>query len=121
MEPGRAYCAGVGSVTITLSSPAEVQTVLEQIEKDLAMRQNIYEAAARRWFGAKREIERAKAVALLTAEGNTTVRRSAGIAAAYDVDGAESEAEYEALKAAIGVLEARAMICMSILKAQGRA
>jgi hypothetical protein len=107
---------------LALSTPAEVQSLLEQIQRDLASRQNLYEESARRWFHAKREIEKRKATAyLLAGDRPANERRAAGVSAAYEVDGVESEAEYEALKAAIGVLETRASICMSILKAQGRA
>ena len=105
-----------------LSNPAAVMDRLAEIENDLAERQNLYEAAASRWYVARREIERTRARALLTAtEDSVTEKKARADLAAYNVEDAASEAEYEALKAVIRVLETRATIGMSILKAQGRA
>lgn len=107
---------------MTLSDPAAVMARLESIDEDLAKRQNSYEDAASRWFTAQREIERRKASALLTSDkGSVTEKKAEGELAAFDVEGAVAKAEYEALKAAVRVLELRATIGMSILKAQGRA
>ena len=106
---------------VDLTHPAAVMEVLSQIENDLAIRQNLYEAAGGRWYTAQREIVRLKARALLASdEQSVTAKKAEGDLAAYDVADAASEAEYEALKAAIRVLEIRASICMSLLKAQGR-
>lgn len=91
---------------------------LTEIEGDLALRQNALEAAARGWWSAKREIEKAKAVALLSSdEKSVTEKKAQADKAAYGVDGAEYEAEYEALKAVVRVLETRATVCQSLLKA----
>ena len=105
---------------MTLSSPAEVVDRLERIEQDLAARQNAVEAAARAWFTAKRQREHDRAVAFLAADG-TVAERNAMADRATALDGREAEAEWEALRAVVRVLETRASIGQSILKAQGRA
>lgn len=105
-----------------LSSPALVMELLEGIERDLANRQNLYESAARGWYQAKREIEKVKATALLSSdEKSITEKKARADLAAYDVEGAAHESEYEAIKAVIRVLETRATVCQSLLKAHGRA
>ena len=105
---------------MTLSAPAQVVERLEQIEADLAVRQNALEAAALAWFQAKRQREHDRAVAFIGAEG-TVAERSALADRATALDGREAEAEWEALRAVVRVLETRAMIGMGILKSQGRA
>lgn len=103
------------------SVPQAIQQRLEDIEQDLANRQLAYEAAARTWFAAQREIGRAKAVALLGSDASSVTEKKAhGDLAAYDVEGAASEAEYEALRAVVKVLETRATIGMALLKSHGR-
>jgi|HubBroStandDraft_6_1064221.scaffolds.fasta_scaffold1423265_2 hypothetical protein len=95
---------------------------LAEIETDLASRQNTLESAARDWYGAKREIERAKAQALLGSEEKFVAeKRARAELAAYDVEHAASEAEYVAVKAVVDVLSERASICQSLLKAHSRA
>lgn len=95
---------------------------LAEIENDLAIRQNLYEAAAGDWFKAQREIKRLWAVALLESEAvSVTEKKAEADIAAATAPGAERESEYVALKAVIGVLETRATIGMSVLKAMGRA
>lgn len=105
---------------MTLSSPAEVVDRLERIEQDLAARQNALEAAARAWFQAKRQREHDRAVAFLSADG-TVAERNAMADRATALDGREAEAEWEAIRAVVRVLDTRAMIGMGILKAQARA
>lgn len=105
-----------------LTAPGVVMARLAEIENDLAVRQNVYERAAGAWYTAQRAIGKAHAVALLSSErGSVTEKKAEAELAALAVEGREHEAEYEALKAAIRVLETRATIGMSILKAQGRA
>lgn len=107
--------------TSDLDSPAVVQARLVEIEMDLAERQNPYERVARRWYDAQREIRKAHAIALLgSLKNSVTEKKAEADLAALVCDGAEHEAEYEAAKAALRVLETRAMICTSILKSQGR-
>lgn len=105
-----------------LDSPALVMHKLASVENDLAIRQNLLEDSARRWYTAQREIGRVRAQAMLTSRKPTVAEKKAeGDLAAYDVEGAASEAEYKACKAFVDMLEQRAMILMSLLKSQGRA
>lgn len=94
---------------------------LTEIENDLAIRQNSLESAARGWYSAKRDLEKTRAQVLLGSDRATvTEKKAEADIAAYDVEGAASEAEYEALKAVVRVLETRATVCQSLLKAHGR-
>lgn len=105
-----------------MTNPAVVMATLASIENDLATRQNGYEAAANAWFAARREQGRDYAIALLRAAGpSVTEKKAEADLAAYATEGAEFEAEFEAIRSVLKVLESRATICMSILKAQGRA
>lgn len=104
-----------------LSAPQLVMARLEAIEQDLAARQAALEAAARAWFMAKRQREHDRAVAFLSADGATVAERNALADQATALDGREAEAEWEALRAVVRVLDTRASIGQSILKAQGRA
>jgi len=108
-------------VTDTIVQPAARTVVerLEEIERDLSERERELEQAALAWFKAKRDREHDRAVAFLTAEG-TVAERQAHADKVTARDGAEAEAEYEALKAVVRVLETRANIGMALLKAQGR-
>jgi hypothetical protein len=106
-------------VTATLSHPSAVLERLEAIDQDLAARQNTLEAAARAWFIAKRDKEKARAVAFLSAQG-TVAERAAKADELTALDGKHEEAEWEAVKAVVRVLETRASIGQSILRAQGR-
>jgi len=109
-------------VEFDLDSPAVVMHRLTQIERDLANRQNAFEAAARGWYAAQREIKKQHAIALLSStKGSVTEKKAEADIAASVCDGAEFEADYEAQKAVVRVLETRANVCMSILKSQGRA
>jgi hypothetical protein len=103
-----------------LDTPNAVITRLEQIEQDLAIRQNALESAALSWFREKRDKEHAWAVEFLTTEG-TVAERKARADKATAFQGKDSEAEYESLRAVVRVLDTRATIGMAILKAQGRA
>jgi hypothetical protein len=102
-----------------LSTPQQVQERLEQIDRDLAERQNSLEAAALEWFRAKREREREYAQAYIEATGTVDERKSRAIQASY-LTGLEAEARYEALKAVVRVLDTRGAIGMSLLRAQTR-
>jgi hypothetical protein len=106
---------------IEMDSPAVVMHRLSSIERDLAERQNSYERAAGNWYAAQREIKKAHAIALLSSQKpSVTAQKAEADLASLACDGVEYEAEYESLKAVIRVLETRAMICTSILKAHGR-
>ncbi len=102
-----------------LSHPAAVMSRLADIEDDLAKRQNALEAAGLAWFKAKRDREKARAVAFLQAEG-TVAERQAIADRATALDGKNEEAEWEALRAVVRVLETRASIGQSILRSQSR-
>lgn len=102
-----------------LSTPQQIQKRLEEIEQDLAVRQNAYEDAARKWFIKLGTITRDRALAYRKAEGTSTEKREAANEL-HGVDGATEQAEYEALRAVVKVLEQRATIGMSLLKSQGR-
>lgn len=104
----------------TLDSPQAVMRRLTEIDRDLAIRQNTLEAAALSWYRAKRDKEKARAVAFLGAEG-TVAERSAIADRQTALDGRDAEAEWEAVRAVVRVLETRASIGQSILRAQGRA
>lgn len=105
-----------------LTEPARVLATLADLERQLALRQNAYEDAASHWFKAQREMGKIRATALLTStKQSVTEKKAEGDLAAYDVEGAQYEAEFETLKAVKDMLDKRAMICMAILKAQGRA
>lgn len=103
-----------------LTQPSAVMARLAEIEDDLASRQNALERAGMAWFKAKRDREHARAVAFLQADG-TVAERTALAESRTALDGKTEEAEWEALKAVVRVLEARASIGQSLLKAQGRA
>lgn len=102
-----------------LSTPHLIEVRLAEIENDLAVRQNSWESAARVWFRKLREVEKDRANAYVAADGSPTEKREAGSYAVGE-DGGVEQAEYEALRAVVKVLEARAMIGMALLKSQGR-
>lgn len=103
-----------------LTAPAAVMARLSEIENDLAERQNTLENAGMKWFQKKRDREKARAVAFLAAEG-TVAERSAIADRDTATDGKLEEAEWESVRAVVRVLEARATIGQSLLRAQGRA
>jgi hypothetical protein len=103
-----------------LDDPAAVMVRLAEIENELCEKQNAWESAALAWFRSKRDREHDRAVEFLRAEG-TVAERSATADSETALKGKEDEALYEALKAVIRVLETRASIGQSILRAQGRA
>ena len=100
-------------------NPQTVIDRLDAIDRDLAARTNALEAAARAWFIAKRDREKARAVAFLRAEG-TVAERSARADALTALDGKNEEAEWEALRAVVRTLETRASIGQSLLRSYGR-
>lgn len=104
---------------MTLSTPVQVIDRLEEIENELAEKQNLYEEVAHKWFLAKREREHKYAIEFRKAEG-TVAERSAWANEVTALIGSEHEAMYEALKAKVKLLEARATIGQSILRAQSR-
>ncbi len=102
-----------------LGHPIAVQQTLEEIERDLATRQNAYESAARKWFAKQGEIAKERAISYRKATGNSIDKRAVADEE-HGEDGAIEQAEWEALRAVVKVLETRATILMSLLKSQGR-
>jgi hypothetical protein len=106
-------------MSATLDTPALVIEKLQGIERDLELRQNTLESAALNWYRAKRDLEHARAVAFLSAQG-TVAERQALASKETAMLGKEAEAEYESLRAVVRTLETRATIGMALLKSQGR-
>lgn len=104
---------------MSLSSPAAVMVRLEEIEADLAVAQNELEACALAWFRCKRDREVQEAMEFMRAEGSVEARRQQAKRIASAI-GAEQEAAWEGKRAVVRVLETRAMIGTSLLKAMGR-
>lgn len=100
-------------------APHQIEARLQEIENDLALRQNAYGSAAEKFHRAVREREHKHAVEYMKATGNTTDRREQAREQTALI-GMESEAEYEGLRAVVKVLETRAMIGMALLKSAGR-
>ena len=101
-------------------SPAQIIERLEQIEEDLANRQNEVGWAAELWYRAKRDREKARAEAFLSAEG-TVAERQAVADRETALEGKEEEATYESLKAVVRVLETRASIGQTLVRTHSRA
>ncbi len=99
--------------------PLEYVERVEQIEADLARRQPVLEDAARKWFVAKRDRDRDRAIAFLGATG-TVAERNAIADRDTATNGAMAEAEYEALKAVVRTLETRASIGQTLIRVNGR-
>lgn len=100
-------------------TPAQIEERLQSIEQDLAHRQNAYGSAAEKWYRALRDREHRHAVEFIGATGNTTERREHAKRETALIGMAE-EAEYEALRAVVKVLEQRAIIGCALLKSAGR-
>ncbi len=96
-------------------TPAQIQERLEAIEQDLGNRQNLYADSAEKWYRVLRDREHQHAVAFMSATGNTTERREEAKRQTALI-GMVEEAEYEGLRAAIKVMETRAMIGMALLR-----
>lgn len=104
---------------LTLSDPAAIEARLEEIDRELAEKQNAYEDAAMGWYRKKRDREKARASAFLTAKGSVAARNAIAEVETSTI-GIDEEASYEALKAGIRVRETRVSIGQSLLKSQGR-
>lgn len=103
--------------TLDLADPAVLVRTLEGIERDLAVRQATLESAARQWYMAKRERERQHAIEFLRAAGTVAERNATADMAAAAI-GAEHEAEFEATRAVVRVLEVRASVCQTLVRTQ---
>lgn len=104
-------------------APAQILERLEQIDQDLAARQNDVEEAAERWMRAKRDREQARAKAFLTAKasGMTVAEAEATAEKETCLIGLDAEARFEALKRVIAVLETRASIGQTLARTNARA
>lgn len=100
---------------------AQIEERLQDIEADLASRQNAYERAAERWHRALREREYRHAIEFMRAgAGKSVTERKEHAREQTWLIGVAEEATYEGLKSAIKVMEVRAMIGMALLKAAAR-
>ena len=96
-------------------TPAQIEERLQDIERDLAIRGPAYENAAEKWYRVLRDREHKHATEFMKADGNTTERREKAKQETALI-GMVEEAEYEGLRAAIKVMETRAMIGMALLR-----
>lgn len=101
-------------------TPVQIIERLEQIEADLAERQPRLERAAEAWTRQKREKELAWARAYMSSTGSQVTDRKAAAVLESESIGIEDEAQYVALSKSCGILETRATIGQSLLKAHGR-
>jgi hypothetical protein len=90
---------------------------LQEIDDDLAARQVALERAAMAWFRAKRDREHRHAVVFRATTG-TVAERNAAADEQSALIGADAEAEFEALRAVVRVLDTRATIGATLLKAE---
>lgn len=106
-----------GAVVSDLSTRGAIIARLEEIERDLAARQGVLENAAMKWFRAKRDREHARAVAFIGADGTVAERNALADRETCRL-GAAEEAEWEAVRAVVRVLDTRATVGMALLKAE---
>lgn len=110
-----------------LSTPAQIQGRLEELDVDQQARLPQFESAAENYFRLTRDWDRRMAIQIRTANGTSKeVREANALCAAIEQDDlyerfTEAEAKYNALKHVFRTMESRASIGMAILKAQGRA
>jgi D-alanine-D-alanine ligase-like ATP-grasp enzyme len=102
-----------------LSHPASVQARLEEIDRELAVKQNDAEAAAMDYYRCKRTAQKQRAEAFLTAEGSVAQRNAIADRDTSHI-GMLEEGRWEGLKAVVRTLDTRAAIGMSLLRAQSR-
>lgn len=101
-------------------TPAQIMSRLEEIEQDLADRQPELEQAAEAWTRAKRDKELAWATAYIASDAREVTSRKAAAILASEAIGVEAEARYVALSKVCALLETRASIGQSLLRAHGR-
>ena len=112
---------------MSLSTPQQVQERLDQLDAEVAERQNDYERAAEEKARYTRQWDKRLAIAHLKAKGsNADTRKAAALVMAAEQDDlyerlTEAEAKYAACYAALKSRDTRVGIGQSILKAQGRA
>lgn len=101
-------------------TPAQIIERLEQIEADLADRQPELERVAEDWTRSKREKELAWARAYMASSGKQVTDRKAAAILESESIGIDDEARYVALTKVCDLLQGRATIGQSLLKAHGR-
>lgn len=127
------FAAGVGRVldgqtpmTGALASPAQVMGRLQEIEHDLAERQNEYEEAAAAKARLTRDWDYRFAICMKKSTGsNAEARKATAFVMAVEMDDlyrdlTDAESSYDALRVVVKTLETRSTIGMSILRSQGR-
>jgi cell division protein FtsB len=108
-------------------SPVQIMERLEAIEHDLETRQEEYEQAAEDRHKLVRDFEMRIARGSLAAHGSTATEKKWRAMETVAVNDdlytrlTEAEGKYEGLKAVVRVLEQRASIGQSLLRAHGRA
>lgn len=102
-------------------TPAQIAMRLQELDEDLALRQNAYESAAEAWYRILREREYRYAIEFMRAQGATVTERREAARELTSLIGVNEEATFEGLRAAIKVMDTRAMIGMALLKSAGRA
>jgi hypothetical protein len=112
-------------VSATLTAPGAIHDRLCEIENEMALKQNEYEAAALAHYRQRREKEKSWAEEFMSCafEGDrkrTVSEREAMADRQTALIGVEEEAQWEALRAVMRTLEARATIGQSLLRAQTR-
>lgn len=107
-------------------SAGQVMTRLEELDRELAERQNDFEESAENFYREKREWEKQLAQAFIKADGKNQEERRSNALLALERDGdayykfVNAEARYEGQKAAFRVRESRIGIGQSLLRAMGR-
>jgi hypothetical protein len=110
-----------------MDNPHTVAGRLQEIERDLAERQNHYEEAAGDKARLVRDWDYRLALCMARAKGsNEATRKASALVLAIEQDDLyerlkDAEARFEALRAVVGTLEKRLMIGLGILRSQGRA
>lgn len=104
-----------------MNDPAAILRTLQEIEQDLANRQNAFSEAAGNRARLVRDVDKAFAIEYARASGGATDKKMAATAVVGKsqdyADLRAAEATYDASKAAIGVMETRVGIGQSLLKA----
>jgi hypothetical protein len=109
-----------------MTEAAQVMATLEEIERDLAERQNEHEQVARDKTSLIRDWDYRLALHLARATGSDAHSRKAkALVAAIEQDDLydrlkAAESSYAALQTVTKTIESRAMVAMAILKAHGR-
>jgi hypothetical protein len=114
-------------MTALHDNPGLVIGRLEEIQNDLAERQNEYEQAADDRARCIRDWEKRLAIshAKFATGSDAATRKANAVMRAIEQDDlyerlSDAEARYDALRVVMKTLEARSMIGMAILRSQGR-